>query len=131
MTASFASLGVLLIGWQFSATTLAPSATPGAAAPPATSTSGNRTITGSSVDTPYGSVQVAITVSGTSISEVSALHLTDQGGRSIQISNYAAPILRGEVLQFQTAKVTMVSGATYTSEAYLSSLQSALDQLGG
>lgn len=127
VTVAFASVGAVLIGCQFDATTLAPSATPSAAA----SSSAERTITGSSVDTPYGSVQVAITVSGKSISEVSAVHLTDQGGRSVQISNYAAPILRGEVLQSQTAKVNMVSGATYTSEAYLSSLQSALDQLGG
>ncbi|MEO6942314.1 MAG: FMN-binding protein [Terrimesophilobacter sp.] len=127
VTVAFASVSAVLIGWQFGATTLAPSATPSAAA----SSSAERTITGSSVDTPYGSVQVAITVSGKSISEVSAVHLTDQGGRSVQISNYAAPILRGEVLQSQTAKVNMVSGATYTSEAYLSSLQSALDQLGG
>ena len=88
------------------------------------------TFTGSSVSTPFGSVQVAVTVSGGSISEVSALHLTDQGGRSVQISNYAAPILRGEVLQSQSAQVNMVSGATYTSMAYLQSLQSALDQAG-
>lgn len=146
MTVAFASVGAVLIGWQFGATAFEPTMPPIAAAPvttpgapPSTASaqpgttpkSTNRTITGSSVDTPYGSVQVAITVSGKSISEVSAVHLTDQGGRSVQISNYAAPILRGEVLQSQTAKVSMVSGATYTSEAYLSSLQSALDQLGG
>ncbi len=89
------------------------------------------TVTGQIVNTPYGSVQVKITVSSGSIADVIAVHLTDRGGYSVQVSNYAAPILRGEVLQSQSTQVSMVSGATYTSEAYLSSLQSALDQLAG
>ena len=62
--------------------------------------------------------------------EVTALHLTDADGRSRQISNYAAPILHDEVLSAQSANVQMVGGATYTSEGYLMSLQSALDQAG-
>ena len=64
------------------------------------------------------------------ITDVKALKLTDQGGRSVQISNYAAPILRSEVLSAQSAKVSNVSGATYTTEGYLSSLQSAIDKAG-
>jgi uncharacterized protein with FMN-binding domain len=48
----------------------------------------------------------------------------------VQISNRAAPILRDEVLAAQSASVANVSGATYTTRAYLSSLQSALDQAG-
>ncbi|MGN6503293.1 MAG: FMN-binding protein, partial [Pseudolysinimonas sp.] len=59
-----------------------------------------------------------------------ALHLTDADGRSVQISNRAAPILHDEVLSAQSANVQMVGGATYTSEGYLMSLQSALDQAG-
>ncbi len=89
------------------------------------------TVTGQSVNTPYGSVQVKVTVASGSISDVIAVHLTDRGGYSVQVSNYAAPILRGEVLQSQSTQVSMVSGATYTSEAYLTSLQSALDQMAG
>jgi len=73
-------------------------------------------------------MQVAIVVSGGKITDVKALQLTNQGGRSVQISNYAAPILRKEVLAAQSAKVNSVGGATYTSEGYLTSLQSALDQ---
>ena len=46
----------------------------------------------------------------------------------MQISNEAAPILRQEVLSAQSAKVDYVSGATYTSVGYLSSVQSAIDQ---
>jgi uncharacterized protein with FMN-binding domain len=75
-------------------------------------------------------VQVEIVVSAGKITDVKALQLTDQGGRSVQISNYAAPILRSEVLKAQSAKVQNVSGATYTTDGYLSSVQSAIDKAG-
>ncbi|QYH37056.1 FMN-binding protein [Salinibacterium sp. M195] len=96
------------------------------------STSGpaDGTYTGSSIRTRFGNVQVAVTIASGSISEVTALQLTDDDGRSVQISNRAAPILRSEVLASQSAQVSNVSGATYTTEAYLSSVQSALDQAG-
>jgi uncharacterized protein with FMN-binding domain len=73
-------------------------------------------------------VQVEIVVANGKITKVKALQLTNQGGRSVQISNYAAPILRKEVLAAQSAQVNSVGGATYTSQGYLSSLQSALDK---
>ncbi|WP_426319880.1 FMN-binding protein [Microbacterium sp. E-13] len=88
------------------------------------------TYTGDSVATRFGNVQVKVQVSGGRITDVTAVHLTDHDGRSVAISNRAAPILREKVLQAQSSAVTMVSGATYTSRAYLSSLQSALDQAG-
>jgi uncharacterized protein with FMN-binding domain len=73
-------------------------------------------------------VQVKVVVSGGKITDVVALQLTDRGGRSTQISNYATPILRKEVLASQSANVSSVGGATYTTDAYLSSVQSALDK---
>jgi uncharacterized protein with FMN-binding domain len=88
------------------------------------------TYTGQSVSTRFGSVQVQVTVSGGQITDVTAVHLTDRDRRSIDISNRAAPVLRQEVLSAQSTSVRMVSGATYTSEGYLTSLQSALDQAG-
>jgi uncharacterized protein with FMN-binding domain len=88
------------------------------------------TYTGASVSTRFGDVQVQVTISGGAITDVTALHLTDHDGRSVQISNQAAPMLRSEVLSAQTANVNMIGGATYTSDAYLTSLQSALDQAG-
>ena len=75
-------------------------------------------------------MQVEIIALNGKITDVKALQLTNQGGRSVQLSNYAAPILRKEVLAAQSAKVSSVGGATYTSEGYLSSLQSALDKAG-
>jgi uncharacterized protein with FMN-binding domain len=75
-------------------------------------------------------VQVQVTISGGAITDVTALHLTDHDGRSVSISNRAEPILRDEVLQAQSSSVSLVSGATYTSAAYLQSLQAALDAAG-
>jgi uncharacterized protein with FMN-binding domain len=119
----FASATILFVGWQAGTihTTTASSAT-------ASTTSG--TYTGTSVATRYGNVQVEITVVGSKITEVTALQLTNDDGRSVQISAQAAPILRSEVLASQSAKVATVSGATYTSEGYLTSLQAAIDKAG-
>jgi len=72
-------------------------------------------------------VQVSVTIASGSITEVTALQLTNDGGRSVMISNQAAPILRSEVLTAQSAQVQNVSGATYTTHGYLTSLQAALD----
>lgn len=85
------------------------------------------TYAGQAVSTRYGDVQVQITVQHGKITDVTALHLTDAEMRSQMISANAAPILRSEVLQAQSANVQTVSGATITSDAYLQSLQAALD----
>jgi uncharacterized protein with FMN-binding domain len=95
-----------------------------------TTTGKSGTFTGDTVDTQFGPVQVKITVKAGKLTDVTPLQLTTDGGRSVQISNYAAPILRSEVLAAQSAKVSSVGGATYTSQGYLSSLQSALDKAG-
>lgn len=147
----FGSLAALVIGWQVGAaqlatvttsqTTSSSGATTGSTnsgtstttdtpATTAQTASADGTYTGSSVDTRFGSVQVAVTISGGAITDVTALHLTDTDRKSIQISNRAAPILRDEVIASQSASVANVSGATYTTRAYLESLQSALDQAG-
>jgi len=86
--------------------------------------------TGTASSTRFGDVQVSVTITGGQITDVTALRLTDTDGRSISISNRAAPILREEVISAQSSAVSMVSGATYTSRAYLASVQSALDQAG-
>lgn len=151
----FASIAVLVLGWQAGTTVLGSSrttsqpttssgsttttgTTSGTTAGSSTTTTdtpvasgpADGTYTGSSVDTRFGSVQVSVTVAGGVITDVTALHLTDADGRSVQISNRAAPVLRDEVLAAQSANVSNVSGATYTTRAYLSSVQSALDQAG-
>ena len=92
-------------------------------------TAGTRTYDGSAVTTRYGTVQVEITVSGRKVVAVTALSLP-AGGRSSAISDYVAPILSSEAVAAQTASIDIVSGATYTSDAYAQSLQAALDQAG-
>lgn len=86
------------------------------------------TYTGDSSQTRYGPVQVQITVSGGQISDVQAIHYPDSNGRDRQINGTAIPRLVSETLQSQSAQIQMVSGATYTSDGYLSSLQNAIDQ---
>jgi uncharacterized protein with FMN-binding domain len=121
---------VLVVGWQAGAQVITPNATTTTSAAPVATGPADGTYTGAVVSTRFGSVQVAVVVSNGSITDVNALKLTDADGRSVQISNRAAPILREEVLASQSAAVSNVSGATYTSRAYLTSLQSALDQAG-
>ncbi|WP_256795734.1 FMN-binding protein [Terrabacter sp. Ter38] len=85
------------------------------------------TVDGAVVGTQYGSVQVRVSFTGTKITNVHALQLTDSSGTSVSISAGAAPTLRQEALAAQSAQIDVVSGATYTSEAYQQSLQSAID----
>ncbi|MCU6481183.1 FMN-binding protein [Arthrobacter sp. A2-55] len=94
---------------------------------PATGTS---TLTGTTVETQYGPVQVQVTVTGTKITDVTAIQVPSGNRRDQQINSYAIPQLTQEVLTAQSAHVDMVSGGTYTSEGYLTSLQSALDKIG-
>ena len=92
-------------------------------------TSGTTTYDGSVVNTRYGPVEVEITVSNGKILSATAIALPS-GGRSGAISRYVAPILSSEAVAAQSSNIDLVSGATYTSDAYAQSLQSALDQAG-
>ncbi|WP_260235741.1 FMN-binding protein [Curtobacterium sp. ZW137] len=94
------------------------------------SSAADGTYTGTAVSTRYGDVQVEVTVAGGKLTEVTALQLTDDDPRSSMISAQAAPVLRQEALTAQSAQIDTVSGATYTSDGYIQSLQSALDQAG-
>ncbi|MFJ5731006.1 FMN-binding protein [Streptomyces paradoxus] len=103
----------------------APSAPKTTSAAPTT-----RTLTGSTVETKYGPVQVRITLTGSRITEASALRYPDGTARSRDINSTAVPRLNQETLQAQSADIDTVSGATYTSAGYRQSLQSALDRAG-
>jgi uncharacterized protein with FMN-binding domain len=88
------------------------------------------TTTGQAVAIRWGDVQVAVTVQGHDIIDVQTLAIPDGDRKSSRINANAEPILREEAIAGDSADVSVVSGATYTSEAYATSLQSALDQLG-
>jgi uncharacterized protein with FMN-binding domain len=138
-----ASAGVLVVGFQVgvAANSGATSATAtggstgstgstGSAGTTSSGTAKDGTFTGTAIDTRFGPMQVEVVISGGTITDVKVLQATNREGRSVEISNRADPLLRSEVLQAQSANVSTIGGATYTSDGYLQSLQSALDQAG-
>jgi uncharacterized protein with FMN-binding domain len=94
----------------------------------ATTTTTTHSVAGDVIPTQFGNIQVSVRMRGSRILDVRALQLPFDHPRSQFISEQAEPILRQEVLQVQSARIDLLSGATYTSEAYAQSLQSALDR---
>lgn len=84
-------------------------------------------VDGSTEMTQYGPVQVRVTIANGHITDVTAIQYPTAERRDLEINSYALPQLRSEVLSAQSAQVDAVSGATFTTEGYLASLQSALD----
>lgn len=88
---------------------------------------GERAVTGNTVSTIYGPVQVRTVLRASKIVGVNILRQPTQTSMDTQIGQYAFPRLIGETLIAQSARIDTVSGATYTSGGYIRSLQSALD----
>jgi uncharacterized protein with FMN-binding domain len=113
------------------ATSAAGTGTAAATPTAATSTTAKSgTYTGSAVQTRYGNVQVQITVTSGKITDVQVLQYPSDNPHSSQINGYAVPALVSEALKAQSAQIDSVSGATYTSQGFTVSLQSALSQAG-
>jgi uncharacterized protein with FMN-binding domain len=108
-------------------------AAPTATAAPAARSGGtalaNGTVTGPVVQTQFGPVQVQVTIANGKIADVTALQLPSDRQRSAYISGIVGPMLQSEALTAQSAQIDLISGATYTSDAYAQSLQAALDQV--
>jgi len=107
-------------------------ATSAASAPTTTtprSTGAKGTASGQVTQYRFGVLQVAATVSGGRITNIST-QVQSADPRSQQIDDESLPILRSEALSAQSAKIQGVSGATYTSQAFATSLQSALSSIG-
>lgn len=115
-----------------SASASAPASTSAAArsSTSAAAKSKSGTFTGAAESTEYGPVQVAAVVSGGKLTNVNVLQVPDRGGYEQQIVQTALPELKSEALSKQSANIDIVSGATYTSQGYAQSLQSALEQAG-
>jgi uncharacterized protein with FMN-binding domain len=96
--------------------------------PTPTPSSSSSTVTGDVASTQWGPVQVQLTLQGGKITDVSVLQYPNGNHRDAEINDYALPILIDETKQAQSAQIDMVSGATVTSDGYIRSLQSALDQ---
>ena len=119
-----------------------PSSTPPAVTPSGAPPSGGRTpiatatpsatglkdgsFTGQDFPNFYGDVQVQVIVSGGRITDVKALKYPTDRPQSAYISSVAIPYLHDEVLKAQSAQIDIISGATFTSDSYTQSLQSAL-----
>src|SRR5487761_504256 len=102
-------------------------AAPATTAPSSSAPAGKSgTFTGPSESTQYGNVQVQITVSNGKITNANGS--LPQGGDSI--AQNALPQLNQEVLTAQSANIQAVSGATYTSQGYIGSLQQAVNEAG-
>jgi uncharacterized protein with FMN-binding domain len=132
---------VLLFSYRTSTSTAMPVAatTPTTTGTPTTTTAGSTakttstysgTVTGAAADTRWGPVQVRVTLASGKITAVDVIEQPDSNGRDQEINADAVPQLVSETIQAQSAQIDMVSGATYTSDGYVTSLQSALDQAG-
>ena len=102
------------------------STAPRTTAPPSQNTT-PVVVDGSAVDTNYGPVQVEVTIANKKITKVTVPQYPTGSGRDAEINSYAIPQLTAEVLSAQSANIDGVSGATYTSQGFQASLQSALD----
>ncbi len=99
--------------------------------PPVASGYKDGTYTGPSVNAFYGDVQVQVIISGGRIKTVNFLNYPSDRRTSVRINSFAVPYLQSEAIQAQSANVDVISGATLTSEAFMMSLQSALDSARG
>jgi uncharacterized protein with FMN-binding domain len=124
-----------------SSSTPSPTATPSAAPPsggasptptatptptPAASGLKSGSFTGQTYANPYGNVQVQVVISGGKITDVKTIQYPNGHQQSVFINSQALPLLREEVLQTQSAKINIIGGATFTSEGYAQSVQSAV-----
>ncbi len=89
-----------------------------------------KVVTGPAVRTRWGPVQVAITVSGGTVTAADAVLVPSGNDRDEEINARAVPVLAAETVAAQSAQIDAVSGATVTSHGYVTSLQAALDAAG-
>lgn len=140
--AALASAGILLVGWNVGTAngkTLTTSTSAGtgtgttvaAGSNAGTTSSGTSgatgTYTGTTESDRFGTITVTVTLANGKITDVT-YKTTVGDNHSAQIEARAIPTLKAAVLAANSADVSTVSGATYTSNKYLSSLQSALDK---
>lgn len=116
-------------GEDFVPTTPLTPQTTGSAGSPSSGASGT-SYTGSTYSSPWGAMQVSITVAGGKITAIQWEQVPQSDGHSYRINSYAAPLLVEQGLRAQSATVDGVSGATYTTEGFRTSLQSAIKKAG-
>jgi uncharacterized protein with FMN-binding domain len=113
-----------------STSTTPTSASGGSTSTPATAAPAARSATSSDEGFRYGDIAVTVTVKGTTITKVTVPTLNETDGRSAQIDNYAVPQLERQVIAAGSVKIDGVSGATFTSQAFVDAVADALQKLG-
>ncbi|MGH7635324.1 MAG: FMN-binding protein [Candidatus Dormibacteria bacterium] len=106
----------------------APASTPAPSPTPKSSGATSGTFTGQDYPNQFGDVKVQVVMAGGKITDIKVLQYPYDRARSAEISQQALPLLREEVLQAQSARIDILGGATFTSDSYAQSVQSALDQ---
>lgn len=89
----------------------------------------SRSAVGEDVSYPYGDLQIEVTERSGHITDVAVVRIDVPDAHSQSIDQSALPELRRQAISAQDAHIDGVSGASYTSQAYAASLQSALDRL--
>lgn len=92
--------------------------------------SATKTATSSVQSFPYGDLAVKVTVNGSKVTAVSITTLNENDGRSASIDNYAIPQLEQQVIAAGSVHIDGVSGATFTSQAFVNAVADALGKLG-
>jgi uncharacterized protein with FMN-binding domain len=103
----------------------------GTSAPTTSGTgTGTQQVDGPVITTQFGDVQVRVVLTNGRITDVKPLQMPFDRQHSQEITQAVTPLLHDEVLQAQSARIDLFSGATYTSDAYQQSLQAALAKVG-
>ena len=105
-----------------------PVATPSPSPTPSATTVVNGTFTGADAPNFFGDVVVRVVITNGHITDVQSVTLPTDRAYSAYVSQVAGPLLRTEALQAQSANINIISGATYTSQSYAQSLESALQK---
>jgi uncharacterized protein with FMN-binding domain len=100
--------------------------TPATAAPAATT----RSATSAVQSFRYGDMSVKVTVDGSKITNLAIASIDETDGRSVSIDRYAVPQLEQQVLSANSVNIDGVSGATFTSQAFVDAVSNALSKLG-
>ena len=85
------------------------------------------TYTGPKVDAQWGLVQVQAVIQNGKLTNVRFLQYPNDRRTSVRINSQVMPWLQTEAVQAQNANVDLITGATLTSEAFVQSLQGALN----
>jgi uncharacterized protein with FMN-binding domain len=75
----------------------------------------------------YGQVQVSATISGGQLSSVNILQYPNDNPNSQYINQTALPYLKQEAIKAQSSNVSLITGATFSSQAFVQSLANALN----